>query len=283
MEITVMDMASWGSGEPNEDCAGHAAAMAWVIDGATDLVDAPLVGDVSDAAWLAGTAHHKLMRIATHAPPQLADVPEILNRELARDFHAQARLAPQHPWACPSAAALIVRAAGNVLEWVALGDCALIVETGASLATVGIGGAEAGDRSTAAEVSRLHKLHGIATDAQRKARIWPRLRDERGARLNQPEGYPVLSITPPPVHLIAQGRLDVEPGTHALLATDGLIRLIDIYARYDARSLFEVAKTHGFESLLCELRQIEADDAECTAHPRVKQSDDATGILLRFT
>ncbi|MBU1212975.1 MAG: hypothetical protein KJ587_17150, partial [Alphaproteobacteria bacterium] len=82
---------------------------------------------------------------------------------------------------------------------------------------------------------------------------------------------------------IAQGRLYVEPGTHALLATDGLIRLIDIYARHDARSLFEAAKSRGLESLLCELRQIEADDVDCTAHPRVKRSDDATGILLRFT
>ncbi|MBU1213367.1 MAG: protein phosphatase 2C domain-containing protein, partial [Alphaproteobacteria bacterium] len=243
-----MDMASWGSGEPNEDCAGHAAALAWVIDGATDLVDTPLVGEVSDAAWLAVTAHDKLMRFAAHAPSRLIDLPEILNRELAGDFHAQARLKPQHPWACPSAAALIVRATGYVLEWVALGDCALIIDTGASLATVGIGGAEAGDRSTAAEVSRLHKLHGFATDAERKARIWPRLREQRGARLNQPEGYPVLSITPPPVHLIAQGRLYVEPGTHALLATDGLIRLIDIYARHDARSLFEAAKSRGLES-----------------------------------
>ncbi len=280
--MQIIDMQSWGSSEPNEDRAGNACGLAWVIDGATDLVDAPLVGRVSDAAWLAETSHAKFTKLAADAPPHLYDFPAMVNQELAVAFEKCARRKPDHPWEYPSAAALIVREAGNQLEWVGLGDCALIAESNNSLTTIGVGGADAGDRRTAAEVSRLQQLHGLGSEAERRALIWPQLRLVRAACINRPGGNAVLSITPPPKELIEYGTIDVTQGGYALLATDGLMRLIDIYERYDARSLLDVAKSLGIEALLRELRQVENDDANCAIHPRVKQSDDATGLLLRF-
>ena len=46
----------------NDDACGFARDRAWVIDGATDLHDAPLTGAASDAGWIAhftkiGRAH----------------------------------------------------------------------------------------------------------------------------------------------------------------------------------------------------------------------------------
>lgn len=283
MPFEIIDMASWGSGEPNEDCAGCAANLAWVIDGATDLVDAPLVGEVSDAAWLAGQAHTILGELALDAPCQLDELPQILNYRLADAFRMTSRIQPEDPWAHPSATALIARVADGWLEWIGLGDCALLIETPDGLKTVGVGGAEAGDRSTAAEVARIQKSHDVRSEEERKAQMWPKVRQQRAARLNQPGGYAALSVTPPPSELIGKGVFPATSGAHALLATDGLIRLIDIYARYDAASLFEAAKSHGLSALLGELRRIESDDADCKVHPRIKQSDDATGLLLRIT
>ena len=51
MPIDIIDIASQGSGAVNEDRTGSAGTLAWVIDGATDLVETPLVGEHSDAAW----------------------------------------------------------------------------------------------------------------------------------------------------------------------------------------------------------------------------------------
>ncbi|MBU2582509.1 MAG: protein phosphatase 2C domain-containing protein [Alphaproteobacteria bacterium] len=282
MPIEIVEMASWGSAETNEDRCGHAGAMAWVIDGATDLVDAPLVGEVSDAAWLAEHAHQQLHRLSDNPPPDLTALPQLLNAHLAKDFYSHSRIQPSFDWQHPSASALIVRAGKFGLEWIGLGDCALIAETGGSLTTIGISGENAGDRETACEVSRLHNEHGVLSEAERRALIWPRIREERAARLNKPGGNGVLSITPPPAELIAHGNAEMQPRSHALIASDGLIRLIDIYARYDSRSLLEAVKLRGLDPLLTELRQIETTDADCSRHPRVKQLDDATGILLRY-
>lgn len=281
MPIEIIDLQSWGSDDPNEDQAGHADRLAWVIDGATDLVDSPLVGEVSDAAWLAERANTTLHELAADPPAALVDLPAMLNGRLAADFAKCARRHPEHAWEHPSAAALVIRDCDVKLEWAALGDCALIAESGTTLITIGIGGADAGDRRTAAEVARLQELHGLGSEAERRQMIWPQLRLGRGESMNRPGGHAALSITTPPPDLIEHGSIEVSPGDYALLASDGLIRLIDIYSRYDARSLLAAARSIGLAALLAELRDIEKNDAHCARYPRVKQSDDATGVLLR--
>jgi hypothetical protein len=66
-----------------------------------------------------------------------------------------------------------------------------------------------------------------------------------------------------------------------LLATDGLMRLVEVYGAYDADGLVAAAADKGLAALLRELRGIEAADAGCARFPRIKPSDDATGVLLR--
>ena len=75
MHIKVLDIASRGSGSHNEDRAGSAGNLAWVIDGATDLVEEPLVGEYSDAAWL---AEHTQRSLSSMEQEQLDDLAELL-------------------------------------------------------------------------------------------------------------------------------------------------------------------------------------------------------------
>jgi hypothetical protein len=283
MSFEIIDIASWPSGSHNEDRAGNAAELAWVIDGSTDIVDQPLTGANSDAEWLADEAHRSLEDIAPSLSAELPTLPDIINQRLAEKFSTSSRFAPREAWEHPAAATLIARISDHSVEWISLGDCSLIVETPTGLATVGIGGPDAGDRRIAAEVARLQESHDIRTEQSRREQMTPMLREARARRLNRPDGYAALSITPPPSHLIDAGTFSVTPGAHALLATDGLMRLIDIYARYDTASLMEAAKSLGLTELLREVRRIETDDGDCRLHPRIKKSDDATGLLLRFT
>ena len=283
MHIELLDMASRGSGPHNEDRAGSAGTLAWVIDGATDLVDAPLVGEHSDAAWLA--EHTQLGLTSLHSQPfeDLADLPAMISGHLSEIFAKQSRRQPAARWEHPSAAALIVRATHSELEWVSLGDCALIVETPSGISCIGVGGPDAGDSKLASTLRQLGQRRALSTEHERRSELLPRLRKGRGENLNQPGGYGVISITPPPRELIAAGQVPVAGISHALLATDGLMRLVEIFERHDARSLLETAKANGLASLLDELRSLEADDSDCLDHPRLKQSDDATGLLLRMS
>lgn len=54
MPFVIIDCLSSASGRVNEDRAGAANDLAWVIDGATDVVDRPLTGATTDADWIAG-------------------------------------------------------------------------------------------------------------------------------------------------------------------------------------------------------------------------------------
>jgi protein phosphatase 2C-like protein len=282
MHIEVLDIASRKSGSHNEDRAGSAGTLAWVIDGATDLVEAPLVGEHSDAAWLAEHTQLCLQAMKTEHLDDLADVPARVSNHLADAFVRQSRRQPAARWEHPSAAATIIRTNCGQLEWVSLGDCALIVETPAGLKSIGVGGPDTGDSRLASALQRLRQKHTLSTEAERRSELLPRLRKGRGENLNLPGGYGVISITPPPRELITTGRLPVESSSHVLLATDGLMRLVEIFERYDAQTLLEAAKAKGLASLLDELRGLEAEDSACLGHPRLKQSDDATGLLMRI-
>lgn len=282
MHIKVLDIASRGSGSHNEDRAGSAGNLAWVIDGATDLVEEPLVGEHSDAAWLAEHTQRSLSSMEQEQLDDLAELPAGISMHLADAFARHSRRRPTARWEHPSAAAIIIRATKDHLDWVSLGDCALIVETPAGLNCIGVGGPEAGDSRLASALQRLNIKRTLITEAERRSELLPQLRKGRGEKLNQPGGYGVISITPPPRELVSTGRLSVASSSHVLLATDGLMRLVEIFRRYDAQTLLETAKTKGLGRLLHELRSLEADDSDCFGHPRLKQSDDATGLLMRI-
>jgi hypothetical protein len=50
MKLEILDIVSSGATAVNQDRAGAPGARAWVIDGATDVLEAPLISDTTDAA-----------------------------------------------------------------------------------------------------------------------------------------------------------------------------------------------------------------------------------------
>ena len=101
--------------------------------------------------------------------------------------------------------------------------------------------------------------------------------------MNEPTGYGVFSLTPTPMRFVRTGQVVMQEGGHVLLATDGLMRLVDVFGCYNARNLLDAAVSNGLEALLRELRGIETSDADGHRYPRAKAYDDATGLLLRWT
>jgi hypothetical protein len=79
----------------NEDRAGIAGALAWVIDGATDVVEAPLTTGPTDASWIAETLDSMLRGYASAPVPELSGLPAVLAERLDSEFqsHSLAGLA----------------------------------------------------------------------------------------------------------------------------------------------------------------------------------------------
>jgi len=279
MNLEIVDVVSSGAGAVNEDRAGACGIIAWVIDGATDVIQSPLAGEISDAHWLAIEIERGLRLDAAGAIEPLSDLPAHLASGLAQSFARAQRRAPAGREEHPSASGIIVRLKGATLEYVSLGDCALIAEDATGLRTLGVEEDASGDRWVRDVIAADRGANPGVPQKNLRENLWPKLRAVRAA-MNTSGGYGVFSITPPPAHFVRSGAIALEPGASVLLASDGLTRLVDVFQRYDARKLFDRARSHGLASLVDELRHVEGADLECISFPRAKISDDATGMLL---
>ena len=83
-------------------------------------------------------------------------------------------------------------------------------------------------------VTAVHANHGGLEAETARAQIWPSIKAGR-AGIN--ELYGVFSITPTPRHFVQAGQIAMPAGGHALLASDGLVRLVDVFRLYTALEL----------------------------------------------
>lgn len=148
---------------------------------------------------------------------------------------------------------------------------------------IGISEDDAGDKWVAealASIQSEQEQVGAPAETVRE-QLWPKLRTARG-RMNEPDTYGVFSITPTPPRFILSGSEPIAPGDWALLASDGLMRLVDVFRRYTSEELLLAAIERGIAPLAAELRKLELADSTCVAFPRAKRHDDTTGLLMSF-
>lgn len=295
MSFTVVDSMSLPSGSVNEDRVGAWGDRAWVIDGATDVVDAPLTRAATDASWFADEIHELLYDPQLEMIGDLGELPTSLAIMIARRFrHARTR-PPVERFEHPSASGVVIRVDGRRLDYVSVGDCTLIVAQGGEGRSEGRGegrsegrGAtmrlaadpgDAGDKALARAIAAFQAGQAAPTAEAARRHVWPEIKARRN-RLNTPGGYGVWSISPPPPEFVRTGQIDLARGARVLLASDGLMRLVDVYGVLDIAGLMAAAERDGLASLGRELRRIEAADSHNIAYPRAKSLDDASGLLL---
>ncbi len=277
MPFVVTDCQTSASGSVNEDRAGSADTLAWVIDGATDVVEHSLTDAETDADWIASRLDAALTALAVMPPADLSQIPDLTATQLATEFARQARRAPIDKTEHPSASAIVVRASAFGIDYVSVGDCTLLVESSNGFVRVGVDAADAGDPHLAKALAAIHGKHrGLEAESAR-AQIWPSIKAGRGA-MN--ERYGVFSITPTPRHFVKAGHIAMQAGGHALLASDGLMRLVDVFGLCTAFELFAAARSEGLAPLMRRLRTVERDDVNGRRYPRAKVHDDATALLL---
>jgi hypothetical protein len=259
----------------NDDACGTQGALAWVIDGATDLHGAPLTGAASDAAWFAHALNRRLHGV--EGKDARSAVREAVT-ETAHAFASTAGAAHYERWQSPIASLLMIEETAHGVGGIDLGDCRMAALDADGAAWV-IGGLEdAADAET--------RLAAQQTDADkpllRREATSARLREMRAA-LNHNGAHWTACLDLACADHARGWSLDLARPAHLMLMSDGFSALLDRYLAYDAAGLVRAALDKGLQELGRELRAIEAADAAGAKHPRFKQSDDATALLLRLT
>lgn len=255
----------------NDDACGFADRRAWVLDGATDLHDAPLSGAASDASWIARAAN-------AHLHSASGDLREQVRAASVAARNAFTSGARFERWQSPISSLLMLEEAEDGIRGLDLGDCRLFALDTAGNVVVTGGSDDAADeeaksaaRQTDADKPLLQRTETIA-----------KLRDAR-ALLNRPGSAWTFCLDPACADRARTWSFTLASPAYLLLMTDGFSALVDRYRVYDAAGLVRTALDKGLQELGRELRAIENADAGSAKHPRFKKSDDATALLMRLT
>ncbi|WP_030156236.1 protein phosphatase 2C domain-containing protein [Glycomyces sp. NRRL B-16210] len=252
-----MRVRSWsatGSGKGNEDLAASGDRWAVVLDGAGPPAGMD-VGCEHGAAWVvARLGAHLRERLDLGLAPAEA-LRESIGRTVAD--HGPA-CDTAHPRAIGATAA-VVRVAGADVEWLVVGDAAVVIE-----------------RSSG----------GVAvTTDDRLARLPDPPSDEAGVRTyvaryrNRPGGFWVAGAVPEAADHALTGRLPRTEVRRVLLCTNGVTRLVERYG-YAWADLVRIASTgRGPAALVDAVRGAECTDPEVRSGRR---HDDATAVLVEF-
>lgn len=278
--LNVIDRISISSPNAtiNEDAVGATRSAAWAIDGATGVSDRPpLVAGTTDAAWLAGALTAALD--AAFAAPQFEPMRALAGVEakLRTDFLAVDRTSATPASDQPTAALAVAVLHEETVHLLGIGDCRIIYEerTGevSEFNPSRIGPVEA---LIVSERRRLMTLHPGEDP-------WPRLKAfirPFRERANQEGGYSIVHPTRPWTTRVVWQTRERAKVRRLLLLSDGLYRLVDVFAAMPAAGLMQAAVAKGLSTLSLELRALEDQDRDCTKYPRVKTYDDTSGILI---
>ncbi len=284
MDIIDTIYAPGKAEKPNEDALGNHGQMAWVLDGATGLVEEALIAGEgqTDASWLSGQLNQFLQNIVIEPSsfkwePMMEAASEFIQESFAKDARRPVENSIEEPFTAMQA---VYDHGQGRISTCGISDCVLLIETKDGLK--GCYGHDVHHRideeSTA--LAKTFFDQGMGFDEVRPL-ILDKIREGR-AMANREDGYWVFGVRPGFLPHLEIEEFDVEEGAHGLIMSDGLYRLVEMFGRYDDASLMEAAKTKGLQALYDELREIETTDNMGHQYARLKQFDDVSAQLLRF-
>jgi hypothetical protein len=272
-----LDRLSLTGSRVNEDGAGLHGRFVWIIDGATGLSGDRLSSGGSDAAWLVAFVDQRLAALsATEAPDML--------RQLETDVRSAFGEATAHvpdvgdhhaPSACLGLIEATPGEGGLVgLQGRFLGDVVALVPSEHGIARWSDERAKPFEQKTLAALGAEGHEPGRIPEAVRHQIL------ENRTRLNQQDGYWVVNPRRPWAGQELRFEAQVRPGAPIVLATDGFMRLVDVFAAYSDDQLYGRLAAGQGRDLMEELRERERGDLMAGAYPRVKTHDDATFLVI---
>jgi Protein phosphatase 2C len=276
--LAISDSGSDAGGSYNDDCWGSVSTAVWILDGATGLSKERLFPSApSDAQWFVSAVDSELRNAdwSKGTTPLLQSVMQRVHHRFHRE--AVGRIEQVSLW--PLASFALTRVCEGRVEFANLGDCRILWRPpdGRAVKSFGSSRVTELDANVVKEIERLHRQGYTSHELVRRA-VVPMIEANRKLK-NTPEGYWILDVSGEGVAHLQTTIADAADVETILLCTDGYYRLVDTYHRWTDQSLLSDSVHNGVSAMIRELREIERLDEQCLKFPRMKPSDDATGIL----
>jgi hypothetical protein len=266
----------------NEDLCGLHGGFGWVVDGATGVSRHVRSRGPSDAAWLAGIINANLAGLAESEAPMRAVLHCVDTavsqafKELKATDTTKGDLAGKEdlgPSACLGLVTIVTDDRGIMLHGAFLGDVVALVPTPDGIIRWTDERAKPFERRTLATLA-LGEAESDALPERVRLQIL-----ENRRQLNRPNGYWAVQPERPWAGCEITFEAPITPSRPVVLATDGFMRLVDVFGAYTDDTLYAGLASGEAATLLEELREHERD-AMAKARPRVKKHDDATVLVL---
>jgi len=243
----------------NEDLFRIGNGYALVLDGA-GRYPGESGGCVHPVTWVVAHLAQHIERELTENTGSLVDVVREAIRATCVDHGPQCDLT--NPLS-PGAAAALIRTHGDVVEWLVLGDCAVVVEH------------QDGQHTVVIDDRVDHLPDAPVTDAAVRTYSPEYVATVR----NRPGGFWVAGAVPEAAEYALIGQLDRRTTSRALLCSDGISRLTERYGQ-SWGDVFALVDANGPEALVEAVRDAEHADPD-PRRWRGKRHDDATAVVFR--
>jgi hypothetical protein len=271
-------------GKPNnEDLVGVVGSAAWLLDG-TSPRDGARCCD-RDGSWYVRRLAAGLTSVLGNGDRY--DLQDVLAAAIdAVAVEHDAICSSPNPVGGPSATVLLVRQRGSALDYLVLGDSALLTETPEGVT-------HHSDKRLTRVASELraqirqHLQDGHGYQAPAYQQLLRELVSAERAVRNTEHGYWIAEFDPEAAYHSLTGTCQIGAGPdeirRAALVSDGLERAVTVLRLYPSwDELLHRLVTTGPAACIKEVRQAEAADPDGRIHPRTAASDDASGLLLEF-
>jgi hypothetical protein len=264
----VLAMASSpGHARANEDFVGAVPSAVVLLDGAGIPGSEALCRH--GTAWYSHTLGATLLGVLSRMPEvslvsALADAIELVasqHRDTCDLLHPNS----------PQASVAIVRAAGDRVDHLVLGDIFVVLDDASSGPQV---------VTDPREVDVRHEcsapLRGLAAGSPEYEQLLPDVVDAFRARRNQPGGYWIAKDDPVVASHAVTDSVSLDDLKGVALLSNGASRFVDPYGVGTWGDVIGVLRTRGPDEVLRQVRGVEAVSSGAGAPPHADSPDDAS-------
>lgn len=267
MQVSAASLAAGNNS--NEDWVSTSSTLIVMLDGATVRTE---TGCVHGVTWFTQTLGLALQTLA--ADPGVP-LPAVLRSaiEVTASEHPECDL--KHP-GTPAAAVAIARIKGGDIEYLSLGDAAIVLDSKDGVSVISDNRVDATAAQERADANRY-----LIGSAEKQAALLAMKHAELAAR-NIPGGYWVAASDPAASAQALTGAVPIAGLRRMAVLTDGAARLVTLFETATWSGLLDILEHQGPKAVILRTRDAENSDPEGRRWSRNKRHDDATVAYAYF-